>query len=238
MDEDLGWQTAALTPREWGECYPSPGTWLRANMVASVDGAATIGGRVGDLTGSADQDVLIALRMLADVVLVGAGTVRAEGYGPIDVDEDWVAHRRDTGLAPVPPLAIVSNSGELDTSAPVFTDAAVGPILIVPENCPRLDELRAHGEVITAGVDSVDLAAALDALRERGCGRVLCEGGPTLLGDLVEADLLDELCLAISPTMVGGVAGVAPRPEGLRGLRLEAVRRSGDYLFLRYLLRD
>lgn len=227
-----------LGPKEWAELYPEPGVWLRANMVASVDGAATIGGRVGDLTGSADQAVLIALRMLADAVLVGAGTVRAEGYGPIDVAPKWVAHRRERGLTPVPPLVVVSNSGDLDTSAPVFTETEVGPIVVVPESCSRLDELRAHGEVITAGDHTVDLDVAVAALRERGHRRILCEGGPTLLGDLVAADLLDELCLAVSPTMTGGTSGIAPRPEGVRRLRLAGARRDGDYLFLRYRRAD
>lgn len=227
-------ETGSLGPGEWEELYPSPEEWLRANMVASVDGAATLGGRVGDLTGSADQDVLIALRMLADAVLVGAGTVRAEGYGPIDVAPEWADHRREVGLVPVPPLAIVSNSGELDTSASVFTDAEVGPLIVVPETCPRLDVLRAHGEVITAGDRTVDLDAALTGLRERGYRRILCEGGPTLLGDLVAADLLDELCLAVSPMLAGGASGIAPRPESTKQLELASARRDGDYLFLRY----
>lgn len=238
LDED------SATPRQWAASYECPRDWVRANMVSSADGAATIAGRVGDLTGSVDQQVLTTLRMMADVVLVGAGTVRAEGYGPIEVDDDWARYRRAEGLDPVPPLAVVSNSGDLDTSAPLFSEAEVGPILVVPENCPRLEELRAHGEVVIAGRDTVDLTAALAALRERGLRRVLCEGGPTLLGDLITAGLLDELCLAISPTLVGETSQIAPRPSDAltRGvgspvpvsLVLTAARQAGDYLFLRY----
>lgn len=189
--------------------------WVRGNMVMSLDGRVTVDGRVGPLTGDADQRVLVALRQLADVVLVGAGTVRAEGYGPL-ADPAWADARDALGLAAEPRLAIVSNSAHLAPDAPVFADGH-RPLLVVPGATAVDEAIRDRCDVLRAGDHAVDLDAALTALRERGLGRILTEGGPTLLGDLIAADLLDELCLTIAPLLVGGagrsLADLARRAE-------------------------
>ena len=194
--------------------YPQD-PWLRANMIASVDGAATRDGLSGGLGNEADHRLFHRLRELSDVVLVGAGTVRAEGYGPAKV-----------------PLAIVSRSLGFDYSSPLFEGRT---ILVTARKAPGLAEAREHAEVIVAGENSVDHRSALAQLRERGMGKVLCEGGPILLGQLVSEGLLDELCLTVSPVLLGGGAvRVLDGPAVAQEMTLASVRQEGEHLFLRY----
>lgn len=219
--------------------YPATAPWLRANMVASADGAATHNGKAGELGGSADRRLLSLLRGLSDVVVVGAGTVRVEGYGPVRPHESW-GDVRD-GRPPAPPLAIVSRRLELDFDAPVFTEALTRTIVITCASASG-DRQRAaekHADVIVAGETSVDVGAALDALAGRGLTRQLTEGGPRLLAQIVAAGRLDELCLTISPVLTSGDAvrilnGVA---QDARPLRLGHVLEDEDFLFLRYVRR-
>ena len=190
--------------------YPWPdGPWLRANMVTSVDGvAAGPDGRSGSISGPADRLVLRTLRADADVVLVGAGTVRSERYrAPRRVA--GVAERRvAAGRAPTHRIAVVTRSAELDPSLPFLADAdpAARPLVLTcaSADAGRRARLAEVGEVVEVGDDTVDLTAALAALHSRSLPRVLTEGGPSLLRDLVEAGLLDELDVTISPVLVGG----------------------------------
>lgn len=184
---------------------------VRANMVSSVDGAATGDNRVsGSINGPADLRVFRVLRALADVVLVGAGTVRAERYTPLDVPTELRAARAALGRPDQLELAIITASGELPDSV---LDTDRPPLVLTTGSAPTLGDLRARlgaDRVIVAdgGVPgSVDPRAAVAALGERGLSHVLTEGGPTLLAQLVDADLVDELCLTWSPQLVGGPAG-------------------------------
>jgi riboflavin biosynthesis pyrimidine reductase len=219
--------------------YPATVPWLRANMVAGVDGAATHDGRSGGLGGEADRRLLSLLRALADVVVVGAGTVRTEGYGPIRPRESWGGLR--DGRTPAPPLAIVSRGLGLDFEAPVFTEALTPTIVITCGSAPddRVAVCRKRAEVIVAGDESVDPAAALDALTERGLVRQLTEGGPRLLAQFVAADRLDELCLTVSPQLTAGDAvRILNGPEvESTPLRLGHALEDDDFLFLRYVRR-
>jgi riboflavin biosynthesis pyrimidine reductase len=185
-------------------------TWVRANMVTTLDGAATGGDGVsGTINGAADHRVFRVLRAATDVVLVGAGTVRAEGYTPLSVPDGLRATRAAAGRAPVVELAIVTRSGDLPEQ---ITDLHQHPAGTVPPivltTTAGADRLAGYPteRVVVTGETTVDLAVALDALADRGLVHVLAEGGPSLLGDLVDADLLDELCLTTSPLMVGGPA--------------------------------
>jgi riboflavin biosynthesis pyrimidine reductase len=223
------------------EAYAYPGTapWLRANMVASADGAATDDGRSGGLGGAADRRLLSVLRALADVVIVGAGTVRVEGYGPVR-PRDWWGGLRE-GRAPAPPLAIVSRSLDLDFDAPVFTETLTRTIVLTCGSAPddRLRICEKRAEVIVAGTRAVDPVAALEALAGRGLVRQLTEGGPRLLAQFVAAGRLDELCLTMSPQLTAGDAarvlnGPAMEPMPLR---LGHVLEDDDFVFLRYLRR-
>lgn len=190
--------------------YP-PGPWVRANFVASIDGAAAVGGLSGGLGTPSDKRVFGLLRELADVVLVGAGTARAEGYRGARLPAPARERRRVAGQGPVPPVAVVSARAALDPAGPLFTDTAVAPIVLTRASAPRgaREGLRAAGaRVLEVGEDPGELVAALHGL---GLRRVLCEGGPSLLGQLAQADVVDEVCLTTAPVLA---LGPAPRITG------------------------
>ena len=180
--------------------------YVRVNMISSLDGAVAVTGRSAALGGPADRRVFFVLRSLADVVMVGAGTVRAEGYGPVRLDDELREARRRRGQPPVPPIAVVTRSCHLDWSAPFFAAAEARPIVLTvtgaDEGCRR--RAAQVAEVVMVGDEAVDLAAAVQALAEGGARSILGEGGPALNGHLVARRLLDELCLTLSPKLVGG----------------------------------
>lgn len=161
--------------------------WVRVNFVSSVDGSAQgADGVSGTLGTDADQATFDLLRDLCDVVLVSAGTARAEDYGPVD---DGV-------------LALVSRSLDVPERLRVPEVLVVAPADVDGD---KIDALEAAGvEVLTTGDADIDWPAVLDELGRRGLRRVLCEGGPSLLGTLTTLDLVDELCLTLSPVLVAG----------------------------------
>jgi riboflavin biosynthesis pyrimidine reductase len=220
--------------------YPAGRRWLRANMVSSVDGAAVLEGRVGSLTGPADQQLLVLLRSLCDVLLVGAGTLRAEGYGPVRARAELCDVRREAGQLPHPRLAVLSRSLDLDLSSTAFTKAAERPIVITTElaETARLREVEKVADVLLAGGTTVDLAVVIELLERQGLPRMLSEGGPQALAALYAADLVDELCLAMSPIVVAGqesrLTAGPPMPEPLL-VHLGTVLERDGFLFLRYL---
>jgi riboflavin biosynthesis pyrimidine reductase len=218
--------------------------WVRANMVASVDGAAELEGRSGGLGGAADRGLFAVLRGLCDAVVVGAGTVRAEGYGPARPDPSWAALREGRPAAPA--LAIVSGRLDLDFDAPVFTEAAPDAATIVitsgSADPDRLGAARDRAPVIVAGRDRVDLPSAFAELARLGHTRLLCEGGPRLLAQVAAAGMLDELCLTLSPVLAAGgaqrVLNGEPLPGGSTEMRLVHVLVDAEdegFLFLRYV---
>jgi len=190
---------------------PAGGLQVRANMVTTVDGAATGANHVsGSINGPADFRVFRVLRALADVVLVGAGTARGERYTALDVPDGLEAARASRGRAPEIALAIVTATGDVPDR---LLDADRPPLLLTTGSNPSLDRLRERvgaDRVVVAdgGVPgAVDPRAAVAALADRGLRHVLTEGGPRLLAQLVDADLVDELCLTWSPQLVGGPVG-------------------------------
>lgn len=211
---------------------------LRVNFVASVDGAVTHEGRSGGLSGEADKRHFELLRRVCDVVLVGAGTVRVEGYGPMRVSEESARWRRANELPEHPVFAIVSGSLGLDPDSPIFTDAPVRPIVVTSARAPAeaLARFEKVAEVVVAGSEGVDLSETVAALHGRGLRNVLCEGGPTLFGSLLAVDAVDELFLTVSPVLEAGDAlriatGELAEP---RPLELASVLASGSTLLLRY----
>jgi riboflavin biosynthesis pyrimidine reductase len=213
---------------------------LRLNFVASADGAATVAGKSRGLGTPGDTRVFDLLRELCDVVLVGAGTVRVEGYLQPRYPPDRRARRRARGLTDVPPYAVVSHTLRLDPTSPLFTAAEPRTLVLTHAGAPadRLAGLAGVADLVVAGTDRVDLAAALDQLAERGLGRVLCEGGPHLFGGLLAANLADELCLTVSPLLVGAGPGriIAGEPlaAAVDPIRLGHLLEEDDALFLRY----
>lgn len=227
--------------------WPVATAWLRANMVMTADGAArSPDGLSAGISGDADRRVFGRLRGLADVVLAGAGTVRAEGYRPARAKPDFADRRAAAGQAMVPAIAVVSRSLDLDLDAELFTAPLVPTIVIT---CASTDPARrkavsAVADLIVAGEDRVDLHRALAALHERGLHRVHAEGGPHLLGELAAEGLLDELLITVSPVLAGGsYAGEGPLPRILAGqplpdaprpLRLHHALEDAGTLFLDY----
>lgn len=213
---------------------------LRANFVTSLDGAVTLEGLSGGLSSKDDQNMLGRLRMLSDVVLVGAGTLRAEGYGGLRLGAKRRTWRAEQGLAENPTLAVVSARLELAADSPVFTEAPARAIVITCAASPdhQRKALAEVADVLACGEDEVDLVAAVGALVDRGLTQILCEGGPHLLGSLTAADLVDELCLTVSPLLAGpgarritdGLASTDARPLPL----LHVLSTDEGFLFLRH----
>lgn len=217
-----------------------PGRHLQANFVSSVDGSATRDGLSGGLSSAQDQRLLVTLRELADVVLVGAGTARAERYTAIRPARQRQIRRRSRGMAAAPRLAIVSNSARLDPGTALF-DADPPTIVIThAAGANRHRELlQARAEVRVHGEHAVDLGGALDSLADDGMNRALCEGGPHLFGTLLAARCVDQLCLTLSPLLVGSDAGciVATDADLDLDVSLEGMLSEGSMLFLRYRVR-
>jgi riboflavin biosynthesis pyrimidine reductase len=213
--------------------------WVMANVVASADGATALAGESRELSGPADRAVFHALRAIADAVMAGAATVRADRYGPFRTRPDVADARRRRGQAPTAPVVVVSRSLDLDWESPLFTEAEVPTIVAAPEDAPTSGRAAAGeaGDLVTAGTGGVDVAGLVAELGRRGLSSVLCEGGPGMFAQLADADLLDELFLAISPQLVAGgaqrVLPGAPLVPPL-ALRIMALLEADGFLFVRY----
>lgn len=229
-------------PRLYG--YPEhDATWVRANFITSVDGGATSGGSSGAMGGPGDRFIFNLLRELADVIVVGAGTVRIEGYSGAQLSAAQRQHRQARGQSEVPPLAIVTKSGHLNRDMAVFTRTEVPPLVLTCAAAAAQTRRLLSGvcEVLDCSggdPEKVDEAALLAALGTRGLRRILTEGGPMLLGSLIDRDMLDELCLTIAPYIVGGQARrIAAGPgQLLTGMRCAHVLTDdAGYLYTRYV---
>lgn len=218
--------------------YPHDSRWLRTNFVASLDGA-TQGGdlKSASLSSKADKRVFRLLRSLCDVIVAGAGTARAEGYQPVLPSQARTALRTQLGLAPLPAMAIVSRSLDLDDS--LIAGGAAPTVIVTTESAPpeRRRQVADVAPVIVAGELDVDVPLALEELASMGYLRMLCEGGPRLMRDLLAAGAVDEICLTLSPLLVGGdrlrlVEGGDLRPA--EHLQLRHLLESDGQLFARY----
>ncbi|NGO15154.1 pyrimidine reductase family protein [Streptomyces sp. HC44] len=242
-DADREWSLAELAA---AYAYPEHGPggrepWLRANMISTLDGAAQHDGHSEPISSAADMRIFGTLRGLADVVVVGAETVRQEGYRPARAREDFAALREAAGQGPAPAIAVVSAGLDLDFALPLFTSPLV-PTLLLTGAAAAPDRIaaaeKAGVQVVIAGDGmGVDPARAVRALGERGLHRLLTEGGPRLLGQLVAAGVLDELCLTVSPMLTAGdaqrIAG-GPRVAVPKRFELTSLLEEAGFLFSRY----
>ena len=217
-------RTGEVAVEDLGALYAPPRRpWLRVNMVASVDGAATGGnGKSGSLNNDADHAVFDALRAGADVIVVGAGTARTEGYGRADR-----------------PIVLVTRRAEVPER---LVDAPPGTVLVATTAAsPGLEAARAtlgEDQVLTLGDDQVDLVALRDALVAHGWTSILCEGGPHLLRDLVDAGVVDEVCLTVVPLLAGGGGGrILQGPEVDADLSLTLLLEQDGTLLTRWFVR-
>lgn len=209
--------------------------WVASNFVMALDGAIAVEGRSGGLGGDGDLQVFQTLRDRADVVLAGAGTVRAERYGPtrLRAREARVAR----GQEPRPRLVVVTRSADLADADRLWSEPDAPTTVLTGTDAPpdRVAWLRERAEVLTIGDTGPDLAAGLDALQGRGESRILVEGGPSLQVDLLSLGLLTDLFTTVAPLLVGGPATTVPivLPRTI-DLSLRSVRRHGDELFLHH----
>lgn len=194
--------------------------WLRCNMVTSLDGAATgADGTSGSINDSADHVVFEVLRASSHAVVVGAGTIRAEGYPPLSVGQSLKGRRRDRGLPEALPLVAVSQRGEVPPTLRGHRDGSA--LIAMPKHAPGHAEARdvlGAANVLVCGDDSLDLSDLVAQLHDRGLTQLLTEGGPSLLGSFIAAGLVDELCYTIAPHLVGGQL---PRTVGADGIPAE-----------------
>lgn len=246
---DLTTPAAAAADREWtldeladAYAYPDGGRpWLRANMVSTLDGAAQHDGRSQGISCPADMRIFGTLRGLADAVVVGAETVRQEGYRPARAREAFAARREAAGQGPAAAIAVVSASLDLDFSLPLFVSPLVPTFVLTGAAAPpdRVREAREAGaEVLFAGDGAaVDPARAVGELAARGLTRLLTEGGPRLLGQFVAGGVLDELCLTLSPLLTAGdaqrIAG-GPAVAVPERFSLVSLLEETGFLFTRY----
>jgi len=207
---------------------------VRIVMIQSLDGVVAVDGGSRGLGGPGDMEVYLANRSLADVVLVGAETVRTERYGPARLTPALIEARIHRGQPPLPPIAVVSRSLELDADAPFFTEARARPIVITTTDADRdgVARLDPVADVITAGDDRVDLSRALDELGRRGARHVVCEGGPTLNGAMMRAGLVDEICLTVSPVLVGEGPRLVAGLDGPTDVTVHAAHEHGGFAVL------
>ncbi|TAJ46765.1 MAG: pyrimidine reductase family protein [Herbiconiux sp.] len=218
---------------------------IRVNFIQSLDGSATVADLSGALGSPADKAVFDVLRAVSDVVLVGAGTARAEGYGALTVGDSFASWRRAAGLSEHPAMALVSGRLALDPASDLFAKSPTPPLVFTTASAPREARTRLSevATVIDAGDEHgrVDPSLVRTALLDRGLAQVLCEGGPSLFGDLIAADLVDEFCLTLSPMLEGGTG---PRIAAAHGdpavglphaMRLAHLLRSDSMLLTRWV---
>lgn len=227
-----GWgDRSAAAPREvvdparLASLYEEPGVagpWVRANMVATLDGAAFgPDGRSGSINTDADVAVFALLRARADVVVAGARTVAVEGYGPVRVDPQWQSLR--VGRPQHPALVVVSGSARVPPSLLAGDASPGGAVLLATCTAAgpaALEEARAllgEQHVVVAGDDAVDPAILVAQLADRSLPRILCEGGPRLMASMAGAGVIDEWCGTIVPLLAGGTS-----PRLLDGADVEA----------------
>ncbi|GAC68875.1 dihydrofolate reductase family protein [Gordonia soli] len=230
--------TSASTSRSQDDDVP----YIRFNMVASVDGAVTHNGRSGDLGGPGDRAIFQVLRAHADIVVVGARTATTEGYGTPTVSPVFAEDRDRAGRAPAPALALLSRSLDIPDDFAPLDDPGTAILTCRSAPAERRDALAAVGaRIVDCGDDSVEPDAVRDWCAAQGHRDVLGEGGPTLLGSFIVADLVDELCLTTSPHLVAGDAGrIAhdPGPAPLRSLRPSVlITDDHDFLYQRWTRR-
>ncbi|MCY3850195.1 MAG: dihydrofolate reductase family protein [Acidimicrobiaceae bacterium] len=231
---------------------PPDRPWVMVNMIASLDGATAVNGLSGDLGGPADRAVFRAVRASCDWIVVASGTAAAESYGPPKNTEAIVESRLRTGRSAVPRLAVVTASGAIDPTIPAFAHAAAHaadadadvrgadqrpPLVITGERADPQRLAALDAEIVRLPAPGPQPGAVLNELHKRGAEVVLCEGGPTWNGKMVQAGLVDEICLSISPVLAGGTSSriVAGAEHAIAvQMRLSRLLCEDDLLFARY----
>lgn len=208
MPSEASGARLAGMPEAMDDAYPWPsGPWVRALFVMALDGsAAGPDGRSGSISGPADRRVLGAVRRWSDAVIVGAATMRAERYNPMQVSESVAADRLAAGQQMAPRLVIVSASLDLPWSDPAYAESMLPPLIVTVATAPAeaVARVPATCEVLVAPGERVDPVWLREQLVDRGMERIVCEGGRSLLEDFARAGAVDEWALTVSGVMPAG----------------------------------
>lgn len=227
---------------DYARTWPDASEGAGAMMISSLDGSAVLGAVSGGLSSPADQKLMDVQRGVVDAVVIGAGTLREEGYGGLQVHDDSAAWRRARGMSEHPVLVVVSRSLDLDPASDFLAEAPVRPLILTgaASSAQRRKALEqvADVEVIDDGTGGVDPRAAHELFARRGWQRIHSEGGPTVLAAWMAAGRISELHLSLSPVLAGrtraGLLGEAIDPQRLE---LAQVLRDGSMLLTRYRVR-
>jgi riboflavin-specific deaminase-like protein len=244
MQMVLGPRPGPVAEADLSSAYPWPAgrTWVRAMMVMTLDGA-TVGpdGRSRSISSVGDRRIFHAVRRFSDVVLIGAGTFRAERYRPMRSTDETARARGEQGLQRAPQVAIVSASLDLPWEEQIFPDSDLRPLVVTSEAADpeRLARARDHAEVLVLPGAEVDVSELLAELGRRGQHRIVCEGGAVLLASIARLGRLDEVDLAICPLLPGGgQVATGPPMASPDPMTLEHVIADTDgFLFTRYVAR-
>jgi riboflavin biosynthesis pyrimidine reductase len=223
------------------EIYNWPdGWWIRAMMVQTIDGAFYgPDGKSRSISSERDREVLMETRRLAEVVLVGAQTIRSERYRPMVAKPEWQEARAIAGISPAPVVAIVSSSLDLPWEEPIFGESVHTPLVFTDGRASSsaalsAEKVQAEGRVEIIRCDTLP-DGVLDVLRKRGFNRVVCEGGPRLLRDLFP--MIDEINLTIAPMLLGREVGLPDPDEEPNQVNwnLDYVWEHEGFVFSKYL---
>lgn len=238
----VGPRPGPVAPDELVAAYPWPDgeRWVRAMMVTTLDGAtAGADGRSRSISSASDRAVFDAVRRMSDVVLIGAGTFRAERYRPMRARAADADARSALGLASAPVVAIVSPSLELPWEEDIFAESAIRPIVVTTTLAApdRLKVAGAHADLVVLPGPQIELADLFARFADRGLARVVCEGGARLLATIASAGLLDEVDLSVAPLVtsggqiVTGSASIVPQHFSLA----QVITAEDGFLFTRYV---
>ncbi|MEE2682887.1 MAG: dihydrofolate reductase family protein [Actinomycetota bacterium] len=189
------------TYRSDNRIHPNGNPWVLLNMITSSNGLPTLNGLSGPLGGAADKALFTALRGIADIIIVGYGTVRDEQYRPPQLTKELIAERESIGQSPLPTIAIVSNRLNFDERIPLLSSYEYHPVILTSSSSPEINRERisSTSEIFLCGENKVNLREGVDTLSSRFGKVILVEGGPSLNTQFVEDDLFDELCITTSP---------------------------------------
>lgn len=210
--------------------------WVMLNIVESIDGATAVDGGASGLNDADDRELFLSLRAVADVVMNGAETVRAENLGPVELNDDMESRRSEAGIHTPPKMVILSRSLSLDPGQRVFSDPGRRPTIITGSDgdSDRLEALGQVAEIIQ--IEKLDGAGIVDALGDASV--ILCEGGPTINSQLIEAGVVDEVNLTISPVLALGESkrvASGPTMGSLTPMELDRTLLGDRSLFLRFV---
>lgn len=211
---------------------PSMRPWVRANFATTTNGVIKMSGVSKHVSGPPDRVVFNFLRSRSDAIIVGLGTAKAESYG---------IPRADSATGRSPRLIVVTNSLDIeDTSR--FLDGQTKPLIVTSSHTAevksqRIRQIKERSDVAAFGEESVDFKSLFAHLRENGINLLLCEGGPTIFSELAKENLIDELCLTISPRIGSGpptgFANIGSNPP--IEMTLASYFETDGFLFCRYL---